>query len=57
MKTLSYNVVWAYLFTGIYLLWKVKVKFCYDKLYRVFFFLISPRSRRCDRTTSVKRQI
>jgi hypothetical protein len=33
MKTVSDNVVLAYLFTGIYLLWKVNVKFCYNKFY------------------------
>jgi hypothetical protein len=37
VKTVSDNVILAYLFTGIYLLWKVNVKFCYDKLYYLFF--------------------
>jgi hypothetical protein len=31
----SDNVALAYLFTGIYLLWQVNVKFCYDKLYHL----------------------
>jgi hypothetical protein len=37
VKTVSDNVVLAYLFIGIYFLWKVNVKFCYDKLYHLLF--------------------
>jgi hypothetical protein len=38
VKTVSKNIVFSYLGTGIYLLWKVNVKFCYDKLYYLTFF-------------------
>jgi hypothetical protein len=38
VKTVSDNVILAYLFIGIYLLWKVNVKFCYDKLYHLIPF-------------------
>jgi hypothetical protein len=38
VKTVSDNVVLAYLFIGIYLMWKVNVKFCYARLYHLLLF-------------------